>query len=458
MKILRVLFLLFITSQTFDAVAQVVLTEKSHAFGNIEEDSKLWFDLEVSNTGSMPTKLIRLTNPDGEFEYRFSSMDISANGKIDIRIQFNPLEKGKRKINLILYFEKETKELQITGNVKFIKRDYVSCPDFDRPSDYKTGFETTFLVLDKSNNQPIEKADIQLNDFKGNVYELECNKKGWVKERINLSYYRMVASADGYEEDIESSYVNSKKNEFTFFLHPLIAPEEITSTVPEQTIPDTEEEVLTININDEDVIEEEQTTEEMDKEENEKFSSKEYKSNNIVFLMDVSTSMKREDRLIMLKTAMNSLTDMLRTDDVITLITYATNTEILLEGEAVTDKEKIKNIINGISGQGSTSGGKGLKKAYAIAAKYFKESSNNQVFIATDGAFNIEDQKLPRLVAKQARNNIKLSVLSLRGSEFSTKKMMVLADTGKGDFVKIEDKDSAEAALKFIIKKQSKID
>jgi len=124
----------------------------------------------------------------------------------------------------------------------------------------------------------------------------------------------------------------------------------------------------------------------------------------------------------------------------------------------VYDKDKIKNIINGINGKGTTSGGKGLKKAYAIAEKYYTPTANNQVFIATDGAFNIEDKKLPKMVSRQAKNDIKLSVLSLRGSDFSTKKMMILADTGKGDFVKIDDMTSAEEALTFIIKKQSKID
>jgi len=470
MKFIGRLILLFITLVSIDLSGQVSLSMNKYDYGVLEEDTKLWFDLKVSNKNAQPTKLIKLTNPDSEFQYKFSSMDIPGNGSIDIRIQFNPLEKGKRNMKLTLFFEKETKEFKVNAIVKHIKRDYVACPDFDRTSDYKPGFETTFLVLDKTNNEPIEKANIAMRDFKGNKYDLVCNKKGWAKEDIYLSYYRMIATADGYSDESISSYVNAKKNEFTFYLTPDEIPVVIQEEITEEVESKEEDEQLTIN----DKVEEENQEEEEiivdikeetipkefpeKEDENSAYSSREYKSNNIVFLMDVSTSMKKEERLIMLKTAMSSLTDMLRKDDVITLITYATTTEVLLEGESVYDKDKIKNIINGINGKGTTSGGKGLKKAYAIAEKYYTPTANNQVFIATDGAFNIEDKKLPKMVSRQAKNDIKLSVLSLRGSDFSTKKMMILADTGKGDFVKIDDMTSAEEALTFIIKKQSKID
>ncbi len=463
---LRFVFFIFSLLSSFYSVAQISISEYKHDFGIVEEDSKLWFELEVTNKGSKDSRLLRVSNPDNEFEFKFSNMITPGSGTSKIRIQFNPKEKGKRKIPLQLFFDNETIELKIVAHVKYTHRDYTPCPDFDRTSSIRS-FETTFRVLDKSTKEPISNAIITISNNQSFVYELECDKKGWIKESIPLSFYFMHVEAENYLDFDSSSYVNARNNEFVFYLEPLeatVAIEETSEKVPIETIPDpiiTETENEEVIIEEEDDVQEEVAVQEeleIDEDENTEFSKREYAPNNIVFLMDVSTSMKKEDRLDLLKKALLSLTDMMRDNDVISLITYASKTEILIEGHNMGDKETIKSIIANIDGKGTTAGGKGIKKAYAIAKKHEIKNGNNHIYIATDGAFNKNDDKLAKLIARQSSKGYNLSVISLKSSEFATKKMKELTAAGGGDFVDIQDMDNTTERLKALIKKQSKIE
>ena len=54
------------------------------------------------------------------------------------------------------------------------------------------------------------------------------------------------------------------------------------------------------------------------------FSENSYRRNNLVLLLDVSASMKKDDKMVKLKTTVNRLVSMLRDVDVLTIITYNT--------------------------------------------------------------------------------------------------------------------------------------
>ena len=60
-------------------------------------------------------------------------------------------------------------------------------------------------------------------------------------------------------------------------------------------------------------------------------SAREYAANNIVYLIDVSSSMKYPHKLPFLKTSMTNLLYLLRSIDKLAIVTYASEVKVLLK-------------------------------------------------------------------------------------------------------------------------------
>src|SRR5690606_13808929 len=113
-----------------------------------------------------------------------------------------------------------------------------------------------------------------------------------------------------------------------------------------------------------------------------------FKPNNLVFLVDVSTSMKKDGKLDLLKIAMVELLDVLRPVDRFSLISYSSETNVLMETESNLDRDACIAAILALEPGGGTQGAKAINKAGSVAMSHFVESGNNQIILATDGAFS----------------------------------------------------------------------
>ncbi|MGZ4043944.1 MAG: VWA domain-containing protein, partial [Bacteroidia bacterium] len=105
----------------------------------------------------------------------------------------------------------------------------------------------------------------------------------------------------------------------------------------------------------------------------------EYKPNNIVFLIDVSNSMKDSLKLPLMKKAMYTLIDAVRDVDRITLLTYSDSVKIIKESVSGTDKKQLKEIVSSLKAKGLTKGNKAILRSQAIAQSHFIEGGNNQI-------------------------------------------------------------------------------
>lgn len=178
----------------------------------------------------------------------------------------------------------------------------------------------------------------------------------------------------------------------------------------------------------------------------------------LFFLLDVSVSMKQKGRLDLMKVAMIELVQMLRPIDKLSIVTYSSTTEVVIESQAVTDKTSIIKVIQNLEAGGLTAGGKGLKKAYQVAEKSQIKEGNNQVLIATDGAFNLE--KGDKDMLSQAKNaaekkNITLTVVGVINEKWTEKSMKSLATEGKGNYISIKNYNDAKSVLVEEIKRNS---
>jgi Ca-activated chloride channel family protein len=135
---------------------------------------------------------------------------------------------------------------------------------------------------------------------------------------------------------------------------------------------------------------------------------------NLVFLVDVSGSMADEDKLPLVKASLVKLTDSLRPEDRIALVTYAGYTEVVLDSTPGAEKDKIKQAISRLGAGGGTNGASGINLAYEIAQKQFVAQAVNRVILTTDGDFNLgitNPDDLVQLIRSKAESGIFLSIL-----------------------------------------------
>lgn len=172
--------------------------------------------------------------------------------------------------------------------------------------------------------------------------------------------------------------------------------------------------------------------------------------NNLVFLIDVSGSMYDYNKLPLVKQALIMLVENLRPQDKISIVTYAGDDSVVLEGVSGEQKLKITEAIEYLEAGGSTAGAKGIETAYKIAKKNFIKEGNNRVLLTTDGDFNVgvsSEGELTRLIEKKREEGVYLSVLGFGQGNIKDNKMEALADNGNGIYAYIDTVLEAKKVL-----------
>lgn len=171
---------------------------------------------------------------------------------------------------------------------------------------------------------------------------------------------------------------------------------------------------------------------------------------NIVFLVDVSGSMSDDNKLPLVKESFNLLVDNLTEKDTVSIVTYASGVNVVLDSANGNDKDKIRQAINGLRAGGGTNGAGGIEEAYKIAEKNFIEDGNNRVIIASDGDFNIgktSQSDLSSQIKENAKKGVYLSVLGFGMYNYSDTRMETLADDGNGNYAYIDTLHEAKKVL-----------
>lgn len=166
-------------------------------------------------------------------------------------------------------------------------------------------------------------------------------------------------------------------------------------------------------------------------------------ANNLVFLLDVSASMDRPEKLNLLKESISFLVDVMRPQDEISVIIYSGDARVILNPTSAMFKAEIKSAIRSMRPGGKTKALQGLKEAYKVAEKNFKPSGNNRIIMASDGAFEVNDALL-RYVNKKSVNSIQLSVLLFNKLENLqvAQELHELATRGGGTYSHVQPKNA----------------
>ena len=171
---------------------------------------------------------------------------------------------------------------------------------------------------------------------------------------------------------------------------------------------------------------------------------------NLVFLIDVSGSMRRHDKIGLLKSSLRMLSRQLSEHDKISIVAYAGASGIVLDTTQGNDTHSIINALNSLSTGGSTSGSSGIKLAYEMARSSFIENGINRVILATDGDFNVgvvNHDELIDLIKEKKKSGISLTTLGFGTGNYNEKLMEQLADHGDGNYAYINTLKEARKVL-----------
>ena len=157
---------------------------------------------------------------------------------------------------------------------------------------------------------------------------------------------------------------------------------------------------------------------------------------NIALVLDRSGSMATEGKMDNVKEAAKFVVRNLKRDDILSLVTYESNVQVVVPAQKIRNKNKIISFINNLNADGSTNLSGGMLQGYSEVAKYYKTGQVNRVLLLSDGLANVgitRSDKLQELCNGKTSSGMSLSTFGV-GADFDEDLLQGLSDRGKGNY------------------------
>ena len=161
----------------------------------------------------------------------------------------------------------------------------------------------------------------------------------------------------------------------------------------------------------------------------------------LVFTIDVSGSMAREDRLGLVQRSLRLLVDELRSDDKVAIVTYGDRGSVLLEATEARERGKILQAIDSLQPGGSTYVEDGLKVAYKLAVDEVQSDRITRVMVLSDGVGNVGNtgpDSILRQVQEHVDQGVTLTTVGFGMGNYNDILMEQLANDGDGAYYYVD--------------------
>jgi len=175
------------------------------------------------------------------------------------------------------------------------------------------------------------------------------------------------------------------------------------------------------------------------------------KPSSLIFVIDISGSMRQENRLETVKDALNILLDQLREGDTVGIVTYGSRGEIVLEPTDISRRATITAAINSLQCGGSTNAEEGLQLAYRMAREHYQSAVVNRLILCSDGVANVGGTDADRVlgfVRTSADEGIALSAIGFGMGNYNDVFMEKLANKGDGNYYYVDTLQEAQRVFK----------
>lgn len=173
-------------------------------------------------------------------------------------------------------------------------------------------------------------------------------------------------------------------------------------------------------------------------------SAAQRKDATLIFVVDVSGSMARGDRIQLVKRALHLLLDQLGGGDRVGLVIYGSQGRVLLEPSG--DLSAVRRAIDRLSTGGSTNAEEGLLLGYELARRHFRPESINRLVLCSDGVANVGNtgpESILAQVGREAEEGIELTTVGFGMGNYNDVLMEQLADQGDGNYAYVDTLEEA---------------
>ncbi len=473
-------------------------------------DNKV-FDFGLVEQWNNPTATFMVTNntkADFVFLPTFPAKDvlvqlpkgpIKPGTSVEITVQYYTEKKGafSRKVSLYTSNSGNTLDLVVKGDIRsFANGALTQCPTVGPKSDDDKMYNQDFQVVDSVTKLPIPNALIKLEAPGMNSIQGSTDKGGLLSTRVFVGYYEVSVSAVDYDPYYVRGNLAPHQGRVVFELVRVPMDEPVVAMVPEPVIPSkpapakptdptpapkptpppvpeptaVEEEPWMIDPDE--IVEEDEpvpATTNTPKPVQEPilinnaptasipndsdFDMAKFKPNNIVFVLDVSYSMRALSKLPKLKESMKQLVAMLRDIDYVTIISFSRDAQVHIPATRASEKDYINAMIDSLTPYSYTNGTKGIMMGYDLALQQFIANGNNQLIVSTDGEFNnprFDQGELLNDIKKHTDQGIILSVVGFGDLPEGKKLMRKMANSGNGNYIHFEEGDMRNALVEEI--------
>ena len=170
------------------------------------------------------------------------------------------------------------------------------------------------------------------------------------------------------------------------------------------------------------------------------------KDATLIFTIDVSGSMEREDRLELVKKSLRLLVDELRPTDEVGIVIYGSSGRVLLEPTSGEDKDEIKDAIDELRPGGSTFVADGLRLAYKMAVDNVEAGRITRVIVLSDGVGNVGDtgsESILGQVQEHVDRGVSLTTVGFGMGNYNDVLMEQLANDGDGSYHYVDELSEA---------------
>lgn len=179
---------------------------------------------------------------------------------------------------------------------------------------------------------------------------------------------------------------------------------------------------------------------------------KKHRPMNVCVVLDRSGSMADDKKMDYAKKALQSLVDRLSSEDYLSIVIYDDEIETLLPMQRVTNKKKIKSLVDEVYPRNSTNLGGGMHEGFKQIERNLKREYINRVILMSDGLANVgvtDPHELNRIARRYRNKSISLTTMGV-GLDYNENLMLGLAEAGGGNYYFIE----SPKQLAFIFDKE----
>ncbi|GAA3484488.1 VWA domain-containing protein [Streptomyces yanii] len=167
----------------------------------------------------------------------------------------------------------------------------------------------------------------------------------------------------------------------------------------------------------------------------------------LTFVVDISGSMAGTGRLDLVKKSLSILTDELRDDDSVSLVTFSDKAKTLVPMTRLRDhRGKIRDAVDSMKPTDSTNVEAGVRRGYEEAVAGHRAGANNRVVLLSDALANTGETDADAILERidDARREYGITLFGVGvGSDYGDALMERLTDKGDGHTTYIGDETQA---------------